>query len=667
MGQKPFVPDDFEPLDTSDFEPIEEPKIEAKPVEQVTTPPEDNRSVFKRGWDTISNPLADIMQPQTPEAEAASGLMHKEHPYLSKGADLLGGLISSASSPLALATMGTGAMEGAAAKFGAPAVANAAKWIGRGLGTGDVLSGAEDVSKGNYLGGGLQMLMGGATFLPRTHAKYNPLPDRLANVAKEAEGIEPIKIENPDRPMFPPKRNPVTGKMESTKPSSGNLPEPPLSDKEAIKLREKLKKFNTIEEVIDNAKNRTDLSEAQKAKLIDRINANQISATGEVPNNPGIVGQANNISKTLLTSYDISAPGRQGLALWNTKAFWTSWDDMFKSWGSQRAYNELKEGIKSKEMFKDAFDANGKRIKSFAEESGLSLPDILGGREERFAKSFAEKFPGVKASERAYTGFLNKLRADHFETLINQAEALGLNPKGNPKLAQDIAKFVNTATGRGSLGPLEQYANGLNQVFFSPRYMASRLQMLNPMYYANMEPFARKQALKSLAALTGASATINGLYAMAGADVSLDPTSADFMKSKFGNVRMDPNTGLQQPIVLGTRLIKEIMDKGPGMMSDALSPSFTGSQGRPGPYDHSAGKYVGQFMMNKFGPVASFLTAISTGTDFDYKPFELKRAILQRTVPIMAQDIYSLMSEDPSMGVLIPFAAAGQGVSAYSR
>ncbi len=698
MGQINFddLPDkpkiDFSALPDAPESTPEEPKVE------------DNRSVFKRGWDTISSPLVNIMEPKTPEMAEGMKLFNKQHPWIGKGMDVLGGVVSGVSSPLSLATMGAGGLELGAAKLGMNTVANAAKWGGRALGAGDVASGVEDIEGGHPIAGLTQIAMGGATAIPRSHGSVNEAPpiersnlfrrgdnkaiqNRLGNITKEVSAFgdqtsQKIDLSGPKDPNAPiqigeaggvlPKRNQVTGKMESTKPSSGNLPGPPISDdairRMQIKFNEATKRFNTIDEVIKNIEGRTDIDNIKKQKLINKVHENQISSTGEVPNNPSILGQANNFSKTMLASYDVSAPGRQGLALWNTKAFWTSMDDMFKSWGSERAYKELKDGISERELFKTQFDSKGKVVKSFAEQSGLSLPDILGGREERFAKSFAEMFPGVRPSERAYTGFLNKLRADHFETLIGQAEAMGLDPKHNMKLSKDIAEFVNTATGRGDLGRFEKHADLLNAAFFSPRFMASRMQMLDPRYYlSEQDPFVRRQKLKSAMALAGASVTMNTLYSLAGGQTSLDPTSTDFMKSVFGKTRMDPNAGIQQPIVLTARLMADLARRGPKILDSAFSGDWNGAK-QYAFKDRTAQDTMLNYVENKASPVASFLAAYARGTDFDQKPFELKRALINRVTPIMTQDLLAIIQEnDPKLLGLVPFAVAGQGMSTYSR
>ncbi len=869
----------------------------------TSEPPEekDRRSMFRRGWDTVSTPLIDVMSPQTPEMAQAQEAFRSQHPWAGRGMDMFGGLVSGMSSPVSLATMGVGGLEAGAAKLGLQGAEKALKWTGRGLGAGDVVAGAEDVGHGQIGTGLTEMGLGALTFIPRGgNAVRSQVGRRLGQVGDEANIVnqeiqsgrwptsesafaranEPIVDPNlkggvgdPElagsQPQaatsgvaVPPpweheprwkelasrvvqarlkKGPPLTeaeknewrtlsdarrhakeiadeaaaaptpkptpkldkdlagakprfyiGKQEfnpvfesdldkalliiaQTKPSkqdakylkfvmdhtgldeagaraagqevrrkikevlkasgdeknpkiptlhqledatapvapvaqaaaqgqpvmreavdpatgrpivpagaapapvaTGQIQVPPVVGTDAPTmsvqaLRRANQIFNTLNEVIDAVQSRTDITPQQKATLIENIHKNQIEPNGTVPNNPSAIGRINNFAKSTLTSYDISAPGRQGLALWHTKAFWGSWMDMFKSWGSKRAYDNMKSAITERPLFQSKFDARGKRIPSDAERAGLSLPDVLGGREERFASGLAEKIPGIKASERAYTAFLNKLRADHFETLVKAAEDAGLNPHGNEKLMKDIAKFINTSTGRGDIGALAQaggVTGAIRDSFFSPRFVKSRLDMINPMYYYRLEPFARKQALKSVVALATASAAMNTLYEASGADVKLNPFKnwgdTDLAKSKFGNTRMDPNAGVQQPLILVQRLMSDL-----GRTAQDIGAREFGIGKSPGPRafgQRNSAEMIGEFAAQRLAPVQSFAVAMLKGTDFDYKPIEVKSAILKRFVPLLAQDIYDLAQDEPELiPFLIPGAALGQGMNTYSR
>ena len=211
-------------------------------------------------------------------------------------------------------------------------------------------------------------------------------------------------------------------------------------------------------------------------------------------------------SKSLLSSTDLSGL-RQGKALWHTGDFWNSLDDMFKAAGSEKAYKQIMWEIKQRKLFRP--DRTGKSI---AERAGLDTPELLNSKEETMMSALANKLPNVRMSNRAYTAFLNKLRTDHFERLYNSYAALN-NGVVDEKAANQIATFINNATGRGSLGKYEQDAL-IKNLFFAPKYTASRFHMIDPRNYIspNIDPFVRKQYWKSLAAQAGAVAASGTLY-----------------------------------------------------------------------------------------------------------------------------------------------------------
>jgi hypothetical protein len=113
------------------------------------------------------------------------------------------------------------------------------------------------------------------------------------------------------------------------------------------------------------------------------------------------------------------------------------------------------------------------------------LNGSVSAREEAYVGSWAEKIPGLRsivaASERNYTVFLNRLRVDTFDAMV---AALSRNGEPTMDEVRAIARFINVATGRGDFGGMEQAMTGLAPIFFSPRYAASRFQLLagQPMY-----------------------------------------------------------------------------------------------------------------------------------------------------------------------------------------
>ncbi len=370
------------------------------------------------------------------------------------------------------------------------------------------------------------------------------------------------------------------------------------------------------------------------------------------------IAEAINFPRGVMASWDFSAPLRQGIPLVGKKAWWTSFDDMFKSWGSENAFQAVQKSIADKPLFRPRVGPGGKQLPSFADDAGLKLTDLtdLSKREEAVMSTWAEKVPGVRRSNRAYVAFLNKLRADTFEDLIKKGKVLGADGEANIPFAREIANFVNTSTGRGSLGSLEQSAVALNSTFFSPRLIASRLTMLNPHYYWSASPMVRKEALKALFSVAAAGSTIGQLGRMAGGTVESDPTSSDFGKIKIGNTRIDPFAGFQQYVVLANRLLQGRIKSSTTEREYNLGEEF----GRPTRLD-----VLGRFAEGKLHPVLSFATGLLRGKDFTGQPFNVPQELGNRVMPIIIQDVIELANEDPTLLPLAIPASFGMGIQSY--
>lgn len=337
-----------------------------------------------------------------------------------------------------------------------------------------------------------------------------------------------------------------------------------------------------------------------------------------------------NLPRALMSSFDLSAPFRQGLFLVASKPFWNSFASMFKYFGSSRAFKGLMSEIQSRPTF------------DLMQESKLALTDLeynLSNREEAFMSQWAEKIPlaghVVRASSRAYTGFLNKLRADTFDSLVNEYHENGIDLNNDPKALHDIASFVNNATGRGSLGKLNNAVPLLNNIFFSPRLIASRVNLLNPVYYATLSPIVRTRAIKSLLSTGAVVMTVLGLAKAAGLQVEDDPRSSDFGKIRAGNVRYDIMGGFGQYLTLAARLVANQTKSLDGQV-DNLGGRF-GARTRL--------DTLINFGLNKEAPVASFVTDYLRGTDPAGHPWNLGTETLNHLTPLFIQDISDVIHD----------------------
>lgn len=342
------------------------------------------------------------------------------------------------------------------------------------------------------------------------------------------------------------------------------------------------------------------------------------------------LGNALNFPRTIMSSMDLSAPFRQGLFLVNRKEFWKALPNMMKQAVSERKFDQMNAEYQSRPTYR------------LMERSGLALSDLGGNlskREEAFMSQWAEQMPVigklVRGSERAYTGFLNQVRADTFDSLVKQSEEAGIDLKKDPKALKDIASFINAATGRGSLGKFNGSVPLLSAIFFSPRLMASRLTLLNPAYYARLSPVVRKEAVKSLLSLGGIALTLTSLAKMAGADVESDPRSSDFGKIRTGDTRYDILGGFGQYITLGARLVSNETKNAKGQVK----------QLGKGYGDDTRLDVAGKFLTNKESPIASFVTDYLRGSNAIGEPFETRKAIAERFVPMFAKDAAEMMQK----------------------
>ena len=361
-----------------------------------------------------------------------------------------------------------------------------------------------------------------------------------------------------------------------------------------------------------------------------------------------------NVPRALMASYDLSFGLRQGvfLAARYPKEFSRAFLKQFKLFGSEKSFKLLKEEIASRPTYE--LMQRGKRKLALTEmDSALSL------REEAFmGAALAEKIPligrGVRASARAYTGFANKLRADVFDHLVKAAEKTGRNPWKDPKLIDGIIDFVNAGSGRGALKLLEKSAVNLNTVLFSPRLMASRLNLLNPGFYIKLDPFVRKQALQSLFAFAGAATTVLGMAKLAGADVETNMRSADFGKIRIGDTRIDIMGGFQQYVRTAAQFTT-------GQIKSTTTGEITGvGEGYKPPTRLGL---IGRGLEYKLAPVASFAVALLRGRG----PFggRVSSEAAKKFVPMVMQDIYELAREDPELLPVSILGIFGTGIQTY--
>lgn len=288
-----------------------------------------------------------------------------------------------------------------------------------------------------------------------------------------------------------------------------------------------------------------------------------------------------------------------------------------------------------------AFEEGGAEIAArptyaLMRRAGVSLPAVTGGAEELFPGSFIEKIPVigsiVKGSNQAYIGMISQLRAGSFDTLYNAAKSSGVEVTDT--VLKNMGRFINTASGRGDLGAFEDAAGSLATSLFAPRFLKSRLDLLNPAYYASLDPFVRKEALRATRNFIGlGAAVLEAASFVPGVSVGTDARSADFGQIKVGNTRLDVWAGLRPLAVLAARLgTGEVVSSTTQQVS---TPSRLGMVARTGE--------------TKLAPIPSLALDVYDAIKGQKKfgqPVNVTEEISSRFAPMVVQDFIKLISSE---------------------
>ncbi len=359
-----------------------------------------------------------------------------------------------------------------------------------------------------------------------------------------------------------------------------------------------------------------------------------------------------NIPRALLSSWDVSAVLRQGgfIGFGHPIRAAKSLIPMFKALASEKSALQTEQQILSRQ--------NAPRYA----RSKLYLASLdefrLSKQEEIMMSRFANAIPGVRMSNRAFMTFLNKLRADSFDAMTSALEKRGTE-LSQPEL-EAISNYINIATGRGNLGKAAGAAETLATVFFSPRLVASRFQLLagEPMYRGS----ARTRALvaSEYARFLGGLAVVYGLARLSGAEIEDDPRSADFGKLRFGNTRIDPLAGLAQNTVLLSRLAAGETKTSKGKIKPI--------RGEKLPFGSAtSADVIARFLRTKLNPVVGTSVDVLTGQNVVGEPVTPSSAAINLATPLSFRDIYDVMQDQgiPAATAIQILSLFGMGVQHY--
>lgn len=363
-----------------------------------------------------------------------------------------------------------------------------------------------------------------------------------------------------------------------------------------------------------------------------------------------------NVNRALQTTLDLSAVFNQGWGMLSRKQGWEGFGNMFKYLASEKNYRDLQAYIVSHPNYE------------IARKSGLALTDLsdrLSLREEEIQSSLVEKafqylkdasggvVPNIiRGSNRAYTGYLNYVRFNTFNELIEHAKRMGEDIQPGSKDARDIAKSINDFTGRGNLGFDDQLGHWgpiANLVLYAPRKISATMNMFNPVryLYPRISKTARMASARQLLGSVAATTAVLTLAQSMGATVDLNPTSSSFLSAKYGDHSIDLTGGNAVYLRFLARLYFN---------------SLTTASGKEIEFDDgsgfspiSRGSLTMGFFRNKLAPTASFVTDAMFGKDSIGRPFDLTQEARDRLVPISMGSILDYFHSDPEEATKVIF------------
>jgi len=391
------------------------------------------------------------------------------------------------------------------------------------------------------------------------------------------------------------------------------------------------------------------------------------------------------VMRGLTLGVDLSAAGVQGMRRLFTNpkrsaiAFW----DGLKFLVSEKGANEFMDKQKSQPYYpllkasKLAIDdKTGKQ----SVKEGMFVSEWINflwnkavapvaGLGTKWGTNFVRKINPYAASQRAYDGYVNSIRIQTYLKLAKELSRDGYTYEADPKVFNKLADFVNTTTGRGSLGAADANSKWLNVFLTAPRKVISEVKLYTPyafVYYARMPKPVRMKALKDFAQFTGTFMAVNALIWASRKDWGNEEedkndnfwnmNSSDFLTHKIGDKRVSIGGGMKSILTMQSRF---------------WSGKFTDQYGETTKLGDRYGKpintrldLVTRFGIGKAAPVFNVLA--KKLDERAGRPVENDEIIKNISVPLWLQDVGELYKNDPNSvaPLLTAFSILGANVRA---
>lgn len=293
------------------------------------------------------------------------------------------------------------------------------------------------------------------------------------------------------------------------------------------------------------------------------------------------------------------------------------------------------------------------RMGVFEDLLDLPMPEHMIG-ENRIGARYAERIPVagkvIRASNRSYSEFGNMMR---FSVFFKYVSALG--DTATEYDYQQIAKFVNRATGRGTMniGPLklETAAPALSALQFAPRWWISRLQA--PLYVMSKSKVTRKIAAKNLAAYIGLQGVTHSLAYLMGGAAAYNLLDSQFGRAQIDDTRIDASGGLFGSMSKIAQWLAGQRFNSDTKRYEKVQPS----------------RVFMNFLRSKLAPAPGFVWNVKEGSNISGDPYTLDNwfgVLWNEVSPMIAQDIASAFKEYGWDNLLSILAVAGMGGAMFT-
>jgi hypothetical protein len=276
---------------------------------------------------------------------------------------------------------------------------------------------------------------------------------------------------------------------------------------------------------------------------------------------PGWVVRALNFHRAILTGFDNSFMGRQGLGVFflSARDMPAAFRALAKTIWSPEAYDAFAAEVRANRYARQHLAGEG-FFADMGKQWGRHEEALMGAKDVELV---LRKLPvvgdllarGYAATARANVAYLNQYRLSAYTRMAKEWEAAGQTFADNPTLYRGTSELVNVGSGRGRLPKILEASSPLvNAVAFSARLASSRLSLVNPLWWKGLPGPVRVKALKMAAGAIATNLLIAEMWKAGGGTAETDPNSADWLKLRHGKFRQDLLGGHQQAARLVYRL-----------------------------------------------------------------------------------------------------------------